>query len=267
MRLLKDGEVDGVVTAGNTGAAAALAQMTLKRIKGIDRPAIATVMPSAKNTVVLLDSGANVECRPHNLVEFALMGTVYARDVLGRENPVVGLLSIGEESVKGNELTKAAFDLLSRAPLNFHGNVEGRDIGMGTVDVVVCDGFVGNVVLKVAEGYGMAVLRMLRDSLSSSGLLSRLGMALLRSSFRKFRKRVDYAEQGGAPLLGVNGVCVIGHGSSTAHAIRNAILVACQSVEDGVVDHIRESLVSLHPYPSAGSGNERKPVAPDATEG
>jgi len=242
MRLVSEGRADAVVTAGNTGAAAALAQMKLKKIVGIDRPAIATVMPTAKDNVILLDSGANVECRPRNLLEFALMGTVYARDALGKEDPIVGVLSIGEESAKGNELTKAAFELLSKSPVNFHGNVEGRDIGMGNVDVVVCDGFVGNIVLKVAEGYGLGLLKMLKDSLLSAGPLARVGVMLMRRGFRNFKKRVDYAECGGALLLGVNGVCVICHGSSNAYAIKNAINVARGAVEDGVVNHIRECL-------------------------
>lgn len=245
MRMLKEKTVDGVVSAGNTGAATALAQMIVKRIEGIDRSAIATVLPTAKDNVVLIDSGANVECRPQNLLEFALMGTVYSRYVLGKENPVVGLLSIGAESVKGNELTRAAYELLSEAPINFHGNVEGRDIGMGLVDIVVCDGFVGNVVLKVAEGYGLAILKMLKESLMGSDPLTKLGMLFMRGSFRKFKKRVDYAECGGAPLLGVNGVCIIAHGSSNAYAMKNAIRIARLAIEDRVIDHIRESLPSL----------------------
>jgi len=247
MRLVAEGKADAVVTAGNTGAAAALAHMKLKRIEGIDRPAIATVMPTAKDNVVLLDSGANVECRPKNLLEFALMGTVYARQVLGKDDPIVGILSIGEESEKGNELTKAAFELLSRAPINFHGNVEGRDIGLGNVDIVVCDGFVGNVVLKVAEGYALGLLKMMRESLLGAGLLARIGLVLLRRGFRDFKKRVDYTEYGGALLLGVNAVCVICHGSSNAHAIKNAINVARRAVEDRVVDHIRECLKYTQP--------------------
>lgn len=250
MGLLAEGQVHAVVTAGNTGAAAALAQMKLRRIEGIDRPAIATVLPSATGKVILLDSGANVDCRPQNLLEFAVMGTIYARSVLGTADPRVGLLSIGEESIKGNDLTKAAYHLLRESSVNFHGNVEGRDLGQGTVDIVVCDGFVGNIVLKVAEGYGLAILKMLKISLSA-GLLSKIGLFLLRPGFRNFKKRIDYTEYGGALLLGVKGVCIISHGSSNAYAINNAIHLATMSVKGRIVDHIRESLSLPQPCLSA----------------
>jgi glycerol-3-phosphate acyltransferase PlsX len=263
-RLHKEGIADAVLSAGNTGAAAAAALFILERIAGVDRPGIATVFPSAKRPVVLLDAGANVDCRPRHLAEFALMGAAYSRCVLnivsdtagdffGVEDgstapeklPSVGLLSIGEEETKGNDLTKASFKLLqgnaARGQYSFYGNVEGRDIGAGTVDVVVCDGFVGNVVLKVSEGLAKMIGGELRRSLTSNWR-AKLGALILKPALLKFKKRLDYSEFGGAALLGVNGVCIICHGSSDERSIYSAIRIAKQIVETDVVGSIRRSI-------------------------
>lgn len=256
-RLHKEGRADAVLSAGNTGAAAAAALFILERIAGIDRPGIATVFPSTRHPLVLLDAGATVDCRPRHLAEFALMGAVYSHCVQGilpeadckRSSkstlPTVGLLSIGEEACKGNDLTKAAFKLLeagaARGQYSFYGNVEGRDIGAGTTDVVVCDGFVGNVVLKVSEGLAKMISGELRRSLSSDWR-SKMGALLLKPALGRFKKRLDYTEFGGAALLGVNGVCIICHGSSDARSIHSAIRIARQIVEADVVGSIRTAM-------------------------
>ncbi|MBV9864815.1 MAG: phosphate acyltransferase PlsX [Abitibacteriaceae bacterium] len=252
-RLHRDGKADAVLSAGNTGAAATSALLTLKKIAGIDRPGIATVFPTSRNPLVLLDAGANVDCRPRHLAEFAIMGAAYARTVKGiipgtthslapGQLPKVGLLSIGEEASKGNDLTKSAYKLLeenaAKGNYVFYGNVEGRDIGLGTVEVVVCDGFVGNVVLKVAEGLAKMISGALREALTTD-LRSKAGALLLRPSLRNFKKRMDYAEYGGAVLLGVNGVCIICHGSSDWRSIHSAIRIAKQTVAANIVETIR----------------------------
>ena len=257
-RLHAEGKADAVLSAGNTGAAAALALFSLKRIAGIDRPGIATVFPTQKNPLILMDAGANVDCRPRHLAEFAIMGAAYASTVEGiipgtggcisqGSSPTVGLLSIGEESTKGNDLTKASYKLLKEnataGAYHFYGNVEGRDIGMGTVDVVVCDGFVGNVVLKVAEGFAKMFAIELRAALTRN-LRAKLGALLLRPSLMGFRKRLDYTEYGGALLLGVNGVCVICHGSSDHRSIYSAIRIAKQTVQADIVGTIRRNIES-----------------------
>lgn len=268
-RLHKEGRADAVLSAGNTGAAAAAALFILERIRGIDRPGIATVFPTAKRPLVLLDAGANVDCRPRHLEEFALMGAAYSRCILGvvskvggdffgvtsdqstpaNKLPTVGLLSIGEEESKGNDLTKASFKLLeegaSSGKYSFHGNVEGRDIGAGTVDVVVCDGFVGNVVLKVAEGLAKMFGGELRRTLTSD-LRAKIGALILRPALQRFKKRLDYTEFGGAALLGVNGVCIICHGSSDSRSIHSAIRIAKQIVETDVVGTIRSTIEEAH---------------------
>jgi len=223
--LVKNGEAHAVVSAGNSGATMAAGMFVLKRVPGIDRPAIATIFPNRKDQTLVLDVGGNVDCKPLHLAQFALMGEVYARHVLGKSRPRVGLLSNGEEESKGNELTRDAHELLKGAPFDYVGYVEGRDIFNGSVDVVACDGFVGNVVLKVSEGLADAVFTMLRQEIGSR-FLAKVGYLLARPAFRAFRKKVDYAEYGGAPLLGIEGTGMISHGGSSARAITNAIRMA-----------------------------------------
>jgi len=242
LELVRRGEADAFVSAGNTGAVMATALMVLGPLPGVERPAIAVVMPTLTGRVVMLDVGANVDCKARHLVQFAIMGHVYARNVLTQARPRVGLLSIGEEETKGNELTREAFkELGDESGLNFIGNVEGRDIYAGEADVVVCDGFTGNVALKISEGLADALVHMLKEELRTD-LLSRAGSLLLMPAFRRFKRRVDYAEWGGAPLLGVDGVCIISHGRSSAKAIRNALRVAAGCVSTQVIAGIREGI-------------------------
>ena len=223
--MVKNGQADAVVSTGNSGATMAAGMFVLKRIKGIDRPAIATIVPNLKSQTVILDVGGNVDCKPSNLFQFALMGDVYARQMLGKSTPFIGLLSNGEEESKGNELTRGAHLLLKSSKLNYVGYIEGRDIYNGSVDVVVCDGFVGNVVLKVSEGLAETMGRMLKQEFKSR-YLSRIGFMLAKPAMSAFRKKVDYAEYGGAPLLGIQGTGMICHGSSSPRAIMNAIRMA-----------------------------------------
>jgi len=238
-RLVKDKEASGMVSAGNTGACMAAAVFIIGRIKGIERPAITSIMPTVKGVCLMVDVGANVDCRPSHLVQFAQMGSIYAERVLGRPQARVGLLNIGEEPSKGNDAAQKAYQLLSSAKINFIGNVEGRDIPGGEVDVVVCDGFVGNIVLKFAEGLGTGMFAMLKEELTAS-LPRKLAAAVLRPGFAKVKKKIDYAEYGGAPLLGVKGTVIIAHGSSNAKAIRNAIRVAKEASANQVVESIAE---------------------------
>jgi len=235
--LLKNNKVDAVVSAGNSGATMAAAIRMLGRLKNISRPGIASVFPTLKKPLVMMDVGANVDCRPKHLFQFGVMGSAFSRVLCATERPRIGLLSIGEEGGKGNLLVKSAHDLFQNSTLNFVGNVEGRDIFHGDVDVIVCDGFVGNVCLKVSEGLGEAILTMLKSEMSKS-LSARLGYALAKRAFANFRKRVDYAEYGGAPLLGLNGIGIVCHGRSNALAIKNAIKVAAEMVRNKVNDHI-----------------------------
>jgi len=240
LKLVHAGKVKGFVTAGNTGAAMATAKMVLGTLPGVDRPALATPMPSATgNACVLLDVGANVDCKPHNLEQFAVMGEMYARSVLKISHPRVGLLSIGEEENKGNDLTHEAFPLLKALPIKFIGNVEGRDIFSGLADVIVCDGFVGNVALKTSEGVGRFVRDVLRESLTRT-VTAKVGALLSRQAFNEFRRRLDYREYGGAQLLGVRGVCIIGHGSSNDRAIYNGIRVAYEFAQAGTNEKIEQ---------------------------
>ncbi|BCA79818.1 phosphate acyltransferase [Desulfuromonas sp. AOP6] len=227
--LIKNGEASAVVSAGNSGATMAAGMFVLKRIGGIDRPAIATIVPNLSDQTLVLDVGGNVDCKPQHLAQFALMGEVYCRSVLGKERPRVGLLSNGEEEKKGNELSREAHRLLRTAPFNYVGNVEGRDIYNGKTDVVVCDGFVGNVVLKVSEGLVEAVGTMLKKEMSRR-FFAKIGFLLAKPAFRAFKKKVDYAEYGGAPLLGIDGVGMICHGGSSPRAIMNAINMAREAV-------------------------------------
>jgi len=245
LRLVRDGRVDGFVTAGNTGAAMATAKMVLGALPGVDRPALAAAFPTVLNTAaVLLDVGANVDCDPGNLEQFAVMGDIYCRAIFGMKRPRVGLLSIGEEETKGNALTRDAFQLLKQLPLHFVGNVEGRDLYNGQVDVVVADGFVGNVALKTSEGVARLVRAVLKETLKAT-ITRQVGALLSRNAFSDFKKRLDYTEYGGAPLLGVKGVCIIAHGSSNANAIKNAIRVASEFSEARVNETIERELAGL----------------------
>jgi glycerol-3-phosphate acyltransferase PlsX len=228
LKMVREGRAAGFITAGNTGAAMATAKMVLGSLAGVDRPALTAVLPtSTGQPCVLLDVGANVDCDPENLVQFAVMGHMYAKHVLRVASPRVGLLSIGEEDSKGNALTRDTLPLLRELGLNFIGNVEGRDIYNGQADVVVCDGFVGNVALKTSEGLAKLVSTSLRESLKST-VTSQVGAMLSQKAFKAFKSRLDYSEYGGAPLLGVRGVCVVGHGSSNERAVMNGIRVAAE---------------------------------------
>jgi phosphate acyltransferase len=239
-RLVREGAAHGFVSAGNTGAAMATAKMVQGVVPGVDRPALAGLFPTMAGTpVVVVDVGANVDCSPHMLAQFAVMGEIYSRLILHVQNPRVGLLSIGEEELKGNELTKLVTPKLKSLPLNFIGNVEGRDIYTGKADVVVCDGFVGNVALKVSEGLVEIIKHMLQESLEAT-ITRKIGYVLSKAAFTDFRKRVDYSEYGGVPLLGVKGVCIICHGRSNTNAIKNAIRVAAE-FSRGQVNHKIES--------------------------
>jgi glycerol-3-phosphate acyltransferase PlsX len=242
-RLVRDGLAHGLVSAGNTGATMAISKVVMGVLPGVHRPAIAQVFPTLKGTLaVLIDVGANVDCDAEMLTDFAVMGSAYSHIVCHRENPRVGVLSIGEEEHKGNELTREAMPLLKQLPINFIGNVEGQDLYTGHADVIVCDGFTGNVALKVSEGLVNTIKSLLRESLEAN-LTRQLGYALARGAFEDFRKRVDYSEYGGAPLLGVKGGCVICHGRSNAHAIKNAVRVAREFYEGGVNKEIETTLV------------------------
>jgi glycerol-3-phosphate acyltransferase PlsX len=225
-RLMRDGGVSGVVSAGNTGAVMATVKMVLGTLSVVDRPALSTVLPTQKGKpAILLDVGANVDCKPHHLEQFAVMGDIYSRAIFGIRRPRVGLLSIGEEDTKGNELTREAFKSLKLAPINFIGNVEGRDIFKGEIDVIVCDGFTGNVALKLSEGLIETFAGMLKQELEKT-IAAKVGYILAERAFRAFRRRLDYSEYGGAPLLGAKGITIVCHGGSNSNAIKNAIRVA-----------------------------------------
>ncbi len=239
--LVKKGQAQAVVSAGNSGVTYACALFTLGRLPGVSRPAIATVLPTLKRPAVLIDAGANVDCKPNHLLQFAIMGALFAEKVLGLERPRIGLLSIGEEGGKGNFLVKRAHVLLSESPLNYVGNVEGRHIYSGEAEVIVCDGFVGNICLKVSEGVAEALGEMLKREVRRDPL-AMLGFSLARRALTRFRRRTDWREYGGAPLLGVNGVVIIGHGRSDARAIRNALFTAKRFVELNLVEKLRQAL-------------------------
>jgi phosphate acyltransferase len=244
--LVKQGLADAVVSAGNSGATMAAGMFVLKRIKGIERPAIAQVFPTLRGATLVLDVGGNVDCKPIHLVQFAIMGEVYARYVMGVPKPTIGLLSNGEEESKGNELTRETHAILKDISIEYAGYVEGRDIFNGTVDVVVCDGFVGNVVLKLSEGLAEAVGKMLRDEIQKS-FLSKVGYLLSRTAFKNFKKKVDYAEYGGAPLFGIDGVGMICHGGSNSKAIKNAIRFAHEYAQKRVNQRMAEKLEENFP--------------------
>ncbi len=244
MDLVKRGEASAFVSAGNTGACMATAMFTLGMLKGVERPAIAALLPTLKGVTTLLDVGATVDCKPKHLFQFAVMGEVYAKYILKVANPRVGILSIGEEDAKGNEVTKETFRLLRNSTVNFTGNVEGKEVYKGKADVIVCDGFIGNVALKISESVAEMINNLLRERLTKD-FRSKLGAFMLQSAFRDFKKTVDYTEYGGAPLLGVNAPCIIAHGSSTSKAIRNAIRVARDAVSKKINEHILEELTAI----------------------
>jgi len=258
LRLVREGRANGFVTAGNTGAAMATAKIVLGAVPGLDRPALAAVFPTAPgNPAMLLDVGANVDCSPKNLEQFAVMGDIYFRAMYGKRpgssGPRVGLLSIGEEETKGNDLTREAFQLMKHLPLNFVGNVEGRDLYNGQVDVIVADGFVGNVALKISEGVANLVRTALKESLKAT-ITRQVGALLSRSAFTDFKKRLDHTEYGGAPLLGLKGVCIITHGSSNANAMKNAVRVAAEFYESRINESIERGLEALHQAEAAVRG-------------
>jgi phosphate acyltransferase len=249
---VRDGIASGLVSAGNTGAVMAISKMVFGVVPGVDRPALATIMPTLTGHAVLLDVGANVACKPHHLVQFALMGHLFSQKIVGIANPCVGLLSVGEEESKGNDLTKEVHKILKRTHLNFIGNVEGRDIYNGRADVIVCDGFTGNVALKTSEGLIEAVLKLLKDELSSN-LQAKLGALLSQQSFKRLKKRLDYSEHGGAPLIGLRGVSIICHGRSSSNAIKNAIRVAKEYAENQINARLEFELNQLGEY-AKGNG-------------
>jgi phosphate acyltransferase len=239
--LVKNGEADAVVSAGNSGATMAAAIRKLGRLPGVSRPGIASFFPTVKKPVMLMDIGANVDCRPQHLYQFAVMASSCSGLLLKYERPRVGLLSIGEETGKGNALVKETYDLLKQSPLNFIGNVEGRDVYKGDVDVVVCDGFVGNIALKISEGLADAAMQLLKREIMKTWR-AKIGYLLIREAFAGFKKQVDYAEYGGAPLLGIDGTGIICHGASNALAIRNAIEVAANMVRNQINEAIVQAL-------------------------
>jgi phosphate acyltransferase len=237
--LVREGGAQACVSAGHTGAFMAAALFELKRIPGVERPAISVVMPTPTSRVMLLDIGANVDCKPEYLAQFALMGSVYMKHLFGLANPRVGLLNIGEEVSKGNQQAQAAHQLIAQTPVNFVGNVEGKDIFGDLADVVVCDGFVGNVSLKLIEGLAGAISSMLREELTASPVRKVFALGL-RGAFKDLRQRMDWAEYGGAQLLGVNGICVAAHGRSSPYAMQHALRVAVESVNHHVLDRLQE---------------------------
>lgn len=238
MQALSSGKAQGLISAGSTGAVLAGATLLVRRIKGIKRPALAPIMPTVAGPVLLIDCGANVDSKPQYLAEFGMMGSVYMRHVLSVDNPRVALINNGSEAEKGCALTKAAYALMQQMPYNFVGNIEAREIPMGAADVAVADGFAGNIALKMYEGAAGAVVSMLKTEMQSS-LRSKLGAALLMPALRRFKKKMDYTEYGGAPLLGIDGVVIKAHGSSNAKAICNAIRQARDAVQGELVEHIR----------------------------
>lgn len=239
--LVRDGQAEAVVSAGHTGAAVAATVFKMKMLSGIERPGIATVMPSPKGSFILIDAGANIDSKPLHLAQFAVMGEIYAKFYLGINRPRIGLLSVGEEDVKGNELTKETFKKLSEMPVNFIGNVEGKVLYDKFADVVVCDGFVGNLVLKSSESLAKAIMYWLREAFTKN-TVRKTGAILAKEAFKELKAIGDYEEYGGAPLLGVNGVCIIGHGSSSPKAIKNAIRTAREFLKFKINDHIKNRI-------------------------
>ncbi len=244
-RLVRDGGADGMISSGNTGAVMAVARFTLGTLPSVQRPALAAPFPTSRGGVsVLLDVGANVDSKVAHLLQFAVMGEIYYRVIFGARRPKVGLLSIGEEEMKGNELTREVHSRMKGLSLNFVGNVEGRDLFSGNVDVVVCDGFIGNIALKISEGVAQHIALFLKKALAGS-IASQVGYVLSRNAFKEFRKKIDYSEYGGAPLLGVRGIVVIGHGRSNANAIKNAVRVAAELAKAKLNEKIEEELSAV----------------------
>lgn len=241
-QLVKDGRADALVSMGNTGAVVYLSRDVLGSLKGVDRPALALLVPGVEGQTLLIDVGANANCQPHNLVQFAIMGKIFMEAVVGVKDPRVGLMSIGEEKGKGNDLVRETFDRLQAVPLRFIGNVEGKDLFSGIADVIVSDGFTGNVALKVSEGVVQSVLSMARHEITKN-IFAKLGYLLMKRHLKKIYKRVDYSEYGGAQLLGVDGVCIIGHGRSNPAAVRSAILRAREFVANRVQEKIQEEIL------------------------
>jgi glycerol-3-phosphate acyltransferase PlsX len=240
---VRDRKADALFSAGHTGASVMASHAAFGLLPGLDRPALATIIPTRQSPAVLLDAGASVGCRASHLVQFAVMGSAYARIALDREKPRVGLLSVGEEETKGNDLTREAHRLLKDSPVHFVGNIEGREVFAGGADVIVCDGFTGNVTLKVSEGLVETVESLLRDELSST-FSGRVGLALSLQAFRRFRRRVDYSEYGGAPLVGLAGLCIVGHGRSSSKAVANAVTMAVRAVQEDLVGRIGRELLA-----------------------
>jgi len=246
---VRDGDAQGMVSMGHTGAAMVASMIVMGKLPGVDRPCLATVLPSLRGTpTVLLDVGANVDCKPEHIAQFALMGAVYAEEVLDASEPKIGVLSVGEEDAKGSEITRQTSTFLRELNVNFGGNAEGRDIWTGDFDVIACDGFVGNVVLKSSEAMAESILHGMKDSLRSN-LWSKLGGILVRPSMRRFYKKLDYAEYGGAPLLGVKGISIIGHGRSNARAVSAAIRVAVRGAKNNINGRIQERMLHLFSMP------------------
>lgn len=243
--LVKHGLADAVVSAGHTGAAVAATTIKLRTLEGVDRPGIAALLPTETNLCVLIDAGANTDARPEHMLQYAIMGAVFSRYVLGYENPAIGLMSIGGEDAKGSEFTKEIFKLLRASGLNFRGNIEGHDLFQNPVEVVLCDGFTGNVVLKSCEATAEAVFHWLKNEIKRSPIRM-AGAYLMQGAFRKLKKRTNYEEYGGSPLLGVDGICIIAHGSSTPTAIKNAVRVALESIQTRINPHIVEELAAFY---------------------
>lgn len=242
VKMVKEQKADAIVSAGNTGAVVCAGSLFLKILPGVDRSGISVLLPTLKDVVQMIDMGANIDAKPEHLLQYGIMGSIYSKHVLHKKNPRVGLLNIGEEETKGPEFVKETFKLLEQNKnINFVGNVEGRDIYVGDCDVIVCDGFLGNVVLKVSEGLADAIKEMFKRNLSSN-IITRIGSFLSAPAFRALKKEIDYSEYGGAPLLGIDGVCIIAHGGSSANAIKNAVRVAHKSLLHNVNQHIIEAL-------------------------
>ncbi len=241
VQLIKDGEAEAFVSMGNTAAVVYISKKILGSLKGIEKPGLSLLVPSLKNPTLLIDVGASVNCQPHHLVQFAVMGQIFMESVLGLKNPRIGLMSIGEEDTKGNELTRETYELLESSPLNFIGNVEGKDLYSGKADIIVSDGFTGNVALKASEGVIDTLYKMARTEVMKD-LLSKIGFFLMKRNLKRLYKKINYAEYGGAPLLGINGVCIIGHGRSNSTAVKNAIRLASEFVKNRVQEKIEKEL-------------------------
>ncbi len=262
--LSREGEATGIVSAGNSGAAMALAMYLFKKLEGVDRPAIATTHPTPNGLTVLIDSGGNVDCKAYHLVQFAMMGDAYAKYILGTMEPRIGILSNGEEEGKGNELTREAHEILSKADMNYIGYVEGRDLNSGEVDVIVCDGFVGNVALKISEGLWETISAILKWE-AQDNIRAKVAYFLMKRAMRRLEKRLDYSEYGGAPLLGINGNCVISHGSSNGKAIMNAILLASNLAKNRLNEHLIQELKEKQDLLRLGQRRQEKVTEPVKT--